>query len=377
MSATRPFASRISTAAPAPRPSRPDRPVIRTSRRALLAALALSVVAVGCGTATGDDGGSGGDGNLTTLRYQGSSGAVTPAELAEDLGYLEGIELEWVGNTISGPQDIQATASGEIDFGGAFNGAVIKLAAANASITAVIGYYGVDRDAYHGYYVLEDSPIREADDLIGAKVAMNTLGAHAEAMLDIHLGREGLSADEAADVERLVLPPVNTEQALRQGQIEVAVLGGILRDKAKEQGGIRELFNDHDLLGDFSAGSYVFTDEFIERHPETVRAFVTGVGRAIEWSRTTPREEVIARMTDIVERRDRDESPDALRYWKSYGVAGTGGLIDEGEFDLWIDWLAERGEIEAGSIGAADLFTNEFNNAGDAPADTETEETDR
>jgi hypothetical protein len=47
---------------------------------------------------------------VSELRYQGSAYAVTYPELAEDLGYLAPIRLNWVGNPISGPQDIQATA---------------------------------------------------------------------------------------------------------------------------------------------------------------------------------------------------------------------------------------------------------------------------
>ena len=56
------------------------------------------------------------------LRYQGWAGTVTLPELAEDLGYLAPVKLKWIGNTISGPQDIQTAATGSVDFGGAFNG---------------------------------------------------------------------------------------------------------------------------------------------------------------------------------------------------------------------------------------------------------------
>src|SRR6185369_14782779 len=74
------------------------------------------------------------------LRYQGFTGQVTYPELAEDLGLLAPIKLNYVGNTISGPQDIQSVVSGDTDYGGAFNGAVIKLIAAKAPIKAVVGY---------------------------------------------------------------------------------------------------------------------------------------------------------------------------------------------------------------------------------------------
>src|SRR6478609_4837368 len=109
------------------------------------------------------------------LRYQGFAGIVTYPELAEDLGFLAPIKLNYVGNTISGPQDIQSVVTGDTDYGGAFNGAVIKLLAAKAPIKAVVGYYGTDENTFAGYYVLADSPIKTARDLIGKKVAVNTL----------------------------------------------------------------------------------------------------------------------------------------------------------------------------------------------------------
>ncbi|MFI9822503.1 ABC transporter substrate-binding protein [Streptomyces sp. NPDC052013] len=332
-----------------------------STRRQFLTLLGLSAVSAGCGAATGAPSGKG---QTRTLRYQGWAGQVTVAELAADLGYLEDVKLEWVGNTISGPQDIQSAATGQVDFGGAFNGAVVKLAANNAPIKAVISYYGTDRHAYNGFYVLEDSAVRSPRDLLGKKVGMNTLGGHSEALLDIYLRRKGLSDAEIDEVESLVVPPVNTEQALRQKQIDVAVLGGMLRDKALEKGGIRPLFTDHQLLGSFSAGTYVMTNRFLRQNPDTARVFVTGVGRALDWSRSTPREEVVARMTDIVNRRRRNEDPAPLKYWRSYGVAEAGGRITGKELQLWIDWLAERGDIDKDRVRPADLFTNDFNEAG-------------
>src|SRR5690606_39998870 len=99
-----------------------------------------------------------------------------------------------------GPQGTHHATAGQGDFGGPLNGTVVKLTARRAPITEVIGYYGVDEDEASGYYVLEDSPITGPRDLMGAKVGMNTLGAHSEAMLDIYLERHGLSQAERARV---------------------------------------------------------------------------------------------------------------------------------------------------------------------------------
>ncbi|MGM1063063.1 ABC transporter substrate-binding protein [Saccharothrix sp. Mg75] len=329
-----------------------------TTRRNFLGLtfLGLTAAAVGCSTADG----AGGAGTKV-LRYQGWAGDVSLPELAADLGYLGDVRLEWVGNTTSGPQDIQSAATGQVDFGGAFNGAVVKLKAAGAPIRSVIGYYGADEAAYSGFYVPEDSPITTARDLVGKKVGMNTLGAHHEAMLGIYLKRNGVSPEEAKGVEPIAVPPVNIEQSLRQGQLDVGVLGGILRDKALEKGGLRKLFSDFDLLGAFTAGTYVFTEKFIAQNPETVRTFVTGVARAIEWSRTTPRDEVVARKVAVLTGRGRNEDPAALGYWRSTGVAHEGGRIVDEELAIWVDWLAERGEITKDQVTLSALYTNEFN----------------
>jgi ABC-type nitrate/sulfonate/bicarbonate transport system substrate-binding protein len=303
-----------------------------------------------------------------TLRYQGFAGQVTYPELAEDLGYLAPIKLDYVGNTISGPQDIQTVVTRDIDFGGAFNGAVIKLMAAKAPITAVMGYYGVDENTWSGYYVLEDSPIRSARDFIGKKVSVNTVGAHQEFVLREYLARAGLSKDEISQVTLVVIPPVSGEQALRQGQVDVAVLQSILRDKALERGHIRSVFTDYDLFGKFTAGSYVMTKDFLRDNPKTARRFVEATSRAIEWARNTPRGEVVARMTAIVGRRGRNEDASPIKYWRSTGIAGTGGLISEREYQIWIDWLVKDGQLQPRQLIPSELYTNELNPFAKGPA---------
>ncbi|MEN3305937.1 MAG: hypothetical protein V7603_2139 [Micromonosporaceae bacterium] len=324
---------------------------------ALLVSVAAGVALSGCG-AQASGGAKGAE--ITTLRYQGSVGAVTLPELAADLGYLGTVKLAWIGNTISGPQDIQAATTGDTDFGGAFNGAIIKLVAHHAPVKALVAYYGVDTQAFSGFYVLDGSPITSARDLIGKKIGMNTLGAHSEAVLRTYLSRNGLSPDQIKQVTEVVVPPVNTEQSLRGHQIDVAVLGGALRDRALARGGIHPLFSDYQLLGKFSAGSFVMRTDFIRKNPNTVRTFVAGVAKAIEWARAQPRDTVVAEFEKILKARGRNEDDTQLRFWKSYGVAGTGGLIADSEFQTWIDWLHGDGELKQ-ALKLTDLFTNQFN----------------
>lgn len=332
----------------------------RTLRTAVVAVAAVVTLclAAGCSSSGQPTQTAGGK---TVLRYQGWTGEVNFHELAEDLGYYNTVQLEWVGDTTSGPQDIQSVATGDVDFGSAFNGAVVKLNAAGADITSVLSSYGADDGEYTGYFVLENSPIHSARDLIGKKVGMNTLGAHHEFLTREWLAKEGMSKDEIDTVTLTVVPPVNTEQALRDGQIDVAALNTIYRETATGRGGIRPLFTDKSLFGAFSYGTYVMRNDFIVENPEATADFVQGTARAIRWTQLTPRDEVVAKFRDIIGKRQRNENTATIEYWRSPGIPAVGGVIVDRELQTWIDWLVRSGELDTDQLQAKDLYTNEFN----------------
>ncbi|MCT2194159.1 ABC transporter substrate-binding protein [Paenibacillus sp. p3-SID1389] len=325
-----------------------------------LLAVVLVAGALLAGCAGGRAGANGGEDKV--LQYNSSPGTVSFPELAEDLGYLGDVKLESIGSTTGGPESIQLTATKQTDFGSAFNGAIIKSVAQNVKIKSVVGSYGSDKDTYIGAYVLESSSIRTAKDFIGKKVGVNTLGAHLEFMTKDYLRLGGLTEKEISQVTLVTVPSGNAEQILRSGQIEVVLLSGVARDRALEKGGLVELFRDIDVYQtEFTAGDYFFTEEYIKNNPNTVRQFVEGVAKAIEWERTTPREEVIKRMESIVEKRDGKDATLNLKYWKSPGIATEGGVITPEEYQRWIDWLVNEGELKEGQLKPEDLYTNEFN----------------
>jgi ABC-type nitrate/sulfonate/bicarbonate transport system substrate-binding protein len=324
--------------------------------------LALAAVALAGLTACSSADASSGKDGVIALRYQGWLDTVTLPEVAEALGYFDGkVELKWVGNTISGPQDIQSAATGQTDFGGAFAGAVAKLADAGAPIKAVLNYYGSDAKTFLGFYVRNDSPIHSAKDLIGKKIGVNTLGGQAEADIHDYLRKAGLSEADVKRVQLVALPPPNTEQALRKGQIDVAGLSGQFQQRAEANGGLRLVFSDYQEYGAFNGGPYVFRTDFIRKHPGAVRAFTAGVAKAIEWERTTPRAEVIAEFTKIINARHRaNEDTSSLKYWQSVGVESKGGLLSDTDFTRWTSWLHDTGAIK-GAVDASKLWTNEYN----------------
>ncbi|MFG1795724.1 ABC transporter substrate-binding protein [Nocardia sp. NPDC049149] len=328
--------------------------------RALAAAVALVTglsVLTGCGTS---EPGNTADGK-TVFRYQGATGQVSPFELADDLGYFSKIALRWVGDTTSGPANIQAAATNQVEFGSAFNGAVVKLIAGGAKVTSVLSSYGSDDQSFTGYFVRDDAGINSPRDLIGKKVGINTLGAHHEFVTREWLHQQGLSEKEIKQVELTVVPPANTEDALRKGQIDVGALGSVFRETAVERGGIHPLYTDKALFGTFDYGTYVFRNDYLAKNQEAVKDFVQGTARATRWLQVTPREEAVARLTSIIEKRGRNENTGLLKYWRSSGIPVPGAVIAEKELQIWIDWLVRNGELKDGQLKATDLFTNKDN----------------
>ncbi|MCH7336277.1 ABC transporter substrate-binding protein [Acinetobacter sp. NIPH 2699] len=292
-----------------------------------------------------------------SFNYMGAAGVVGPIALAEDLGYLAPVKPNYVGIATGGPQGLQAALTGDVDISSSsFVGSIVNVVAGKAPMVAVVAAYGSPPDDNKGYYVLENSSIKQPRDLIGKKVAVNILGAQAEVMLKEWLKRGGLTADEIKQVTLVVVPPGSGEQALRQGHVQVAALTG----PAIERGNVRVLYRDWEMFGDKTLGAYAMSKRYLDKNPNTATHIVTAIGRAFEWANAHPREEVIARFEKIIEKRQRMENSDALKYFYGWGVA-DGGKLKEEDFKLWIDWLEKDGQLKPEQIKADQVYTNQYN----------------
>jgi len=328
------------------------------------AAIAFSGILVAAGAA-GCSAGTAADGEeVTTLRYQTSPGMVNYLELADALGYLDGLTIKNTGQVQGGPAALQALVTGQTDIaGGPFNGATAKVASTGVGVTAVAATYGSTEDVNSSVLTLEDSDITDGRDLIGKKVAVNTLGANAEAVLDTYLAEEGLSADEIDRVTLVPLPGINAEPALREGQVDAVYLGFAAKSLALEHGGIRVLADDTDFVGPYNGGSYVLKDDFIADNPGTTKKLVGGITRAIAWDQAHTPAETKERYTTYLTKVGRAAEVKTLATWSGNGVATPGGVLRDEDFSIWIDWLKASGEVEAASLKPADLYTNDFNAA--------------
>lgn len=325
-------------------------------RNLLLGTLIGSTVMVGCSSPHVEQYAA-----VHELRYQSYPGLVSLPELAQDLGYLGDIKLSYVGSVQGGPQDLLTLVAGDVDFAGAFNGAVVKVIAAGLDVVPVVASYGSDAEQNVGFYVLENSPIRSARDFIGKKVAVNAYGAHYDFVVKDYLARHGLTKQEIRQVELIMLPPVSSEQALRNGQIDIAVFSGILEKRALKTGGVRSIFKDIDLYGPFTAGSYSMRGDFIQQNPEVARTFVSGVAQAQEWLHRTPKQQIIARMESIIEKRQRNENTVLIPYYTGTGVHEIGGVQKDQDFAPWVKALEQEHKLKPNQIDVSRIYSNEFN----------------
>lgn len=323
----------------------------------ILTVLGLSILSLFSGVACSLDRSVHGD-KVTELRYQSSAGLVTLPELAADLGYLGDLKLNYVGTVQGGPQDLLTLVAGDVDFASAFNGAVVKVIAAGLEVVPVVASYGSDYKQSAGFYVLENSDIRSARDFIGKKVAMNTFGAHHDFVLRDYLQQAGLTQAEIAQVEFIMLPPISSEQALRNHQIDVAVLSSILEQRALKNGGVRRVFADVDMYGEFTAGSYSMRKDFIEHHPKVYQNFVQAIARAHRWLQTSSTAEIHARFTRIIQERGRNETLALIPYFQSYGVHEPGGVQKPKDFELWIKQMEQAHKLKPHQIQAENILSN-------------------
>ena len=327
-------------------------------QKAILGAVIGASVIAGCSTQQVDKNPTA---EVTHLRYQSYPGLVSLPELAQDLGYLGKIKLDYVGTVQGGPQDLLTLVSGDVDFASAFNGAVVKVIAAGLDVVPVVASYGSDEQQNVGFYVLENSPIRTPRDFIGKKVAVNAFGAHYEFIVKDYLLRHGLTEKEIRDVELIVLPPVSAEQALRNGQIDIAVFSGILEKRALKTGGVRPVFKDIELYGPFTAGSYSMRKDFIAQHPDAAKTFVSAVARAQEWLHNTPKAQIVARMENIIDKRQRNETKVLIPYYTGTGVHAVGGVQKTQDFQPWVNALVQEQKLKPNQLNVSTLYSNEFN----------------
>jgi len=338
------------------------------SRLAAAAAAALAVAGLlsACGASADDVAAAGGK---YTIRYQAGSGQISLPELASALGYLPDITLKNIGAVTGGPAAMQALATGQVDIANSYVGAVANQIANGTKITAVVASYGSDDQQYTDWVVRDDSDIKSARDLIGKKVAVNTLGAQAEATLDLWFKKEGLTSAEIKKVTLVPIAGVGATEAFVNGQVDAVSVTPASRPLVEKSVKIRTLFRDTDVFGTFNGGSWEMSNDFLAKHADIATELVTGIGKAQQYAKTHPIADVLSVYDTWLKSHGQAAAVAADASIKSTGIISQCGLLSDKDFTKWTEWLQDKGFIK-GNLDASALYTNKYNKcaAGSAQA---------
>jgi ABC-type nitrate/sulfonate/bicarbonate transport system substrate-binding protein len=269
--------------------------------------------------------------------------------VGDELGFFaeEGIKLEFVG-PVPAPQLVAAVVAGKIDVGGAHVGRTIAGISAGAKIKAVSAHLETTKEVPHMVYVTRaDSPIKTAQDLIGKKVGLATIGGCHEYTPYAYLLKNGIQ-DPKSKLQITVMSDSLLDQALLQGDIDVA---GYHRSPDQIGKDFKVIFSDYDVWGTIGGGAPAyFSEKFIAEKPDLVRRYVNAIVKTHNWSNENPQKaaEITAKRGNVAAKSVRPV------YY------APNSIIKEETVTLWIDLLKEFGEIK-GDIRPDQIYTNEFN----------------
>lgn len=283
---------------------------------------------------------------------------------ADRQGFLDevGLDVEYIGALPQNVSLAQAVSTGLVDvFGSGHTTTIVNARQAGVNLK-IVNAATVDSSdfakTHMTWFVREDSDIQTPADLKGKTIAVGSLGGCVELWNAELLRQNNLTVDDVTVT--VISSELAQEQALRQKQVDVIVIHGPNNKVAYENGGLRILAKSYDIAegagdGSLSAvGVRAFTEEFIEKHPAVVRAYITAVNRAQVWAANNY-EESLAVAADFLEV---DESLiTGTDYTKSLWVEAD-------KIKFWVD-SAETNKLAGfenpGQVNPEELYTNEYN----------------
>jgi len=335
----------------------------------LLSALVSSVTLLGVGTALA--GGSAASAKplatasnapKTTVRYQDTAGLLNYVQLAKALGYLPDITLKNVGSVTGGPAALQDLATGQIDYVSvAFTGAIENAIAKGNKLKAVLSVLGSADNNYTALISKKGIDLSSPKSWIGKKIAVNTLGATEQALVDTWLQRGGLTKAQIAQVTLVPVTPLDATDAVLHGQVDGTLTSGPLLAEALKTGQVQIDFKDSSFLGAYDSNDAVMTSAWLAAHPADAKEFIGGVAKAIRFTQTHPSKASLAKLVPWLKANGLSEDANALQYWTTNGVVTPGGYIKTSYFSQWIPWLKSQHLISGATVGVNAMFTNAYN----------------
>jgi ABC-type nitrate/sulfonate/bicarbonate transport system substrate-binding protein len=273
----------------------------------------------------------------------------------ENIFKADGFSYVNVGQTVT-EQRPTALAVGQVDVLDIDPLTLANMIKSGIKVTAVAQSGDSPHDGdlmkeYMHWLVLNSSDLATFESIKTAnrtiKIGVSALGTSDDLQTNALLRRYNISKDQ---IEYVVIPDLNMQQALRRGDIDIAVLRAAFYACAEHNGGVRILAKSTDAFGS-SGGTtlLVFKDSFIQQHPETVRKFIVAYKDAERWCNANRAEAARITATHL-----QICTGDSHYYSES-------GAIDDSQLQFWIDQMVADGDLGQGDMKPSDLYTMEFN----------------
>jgi ABC-type nitrate/sulfonate/bicarbonate transport system substrate-binding protein len=280
----------------------------------------------------------------------------------------EGVKLDEIyGSGSAGWLPMMILMTDKVDVSGGGWPGWINARARGGKIKAVLGggsSYQNWPGKKAGLLVLENSSIHSVKDLAGKIVAVNVLGLTGDYIVKLMLKKNGIPLNK---VQIIAVPAENQEQVLRSKQVDAVAdttSGGPNFDRILDRGGVRVIpgTGKYEVLGSADSTGTGFREEFIEKHPEAVRRYVSAVEKArrILWDEFKRNPERVKSIhAGLV--REKGGNPDLSKYYLPPIHLPSYQYITGAEIQRWIEVMESEGQLKPGQVKAEDVYTNEYN----------------
>ena len=265
--------------------------------RLALSSIALAVILAACSPAGGGEG----DSSTTTLRL-GYFPNVTHA------GAIVGIEQGIIADSLGDDVELQARAfnAGPDVVEAIFNGALdASFIGPNPAINGFTRSGGealriVAGATSGGASLVVRAGIASPADLVGATLASPQLGNTQDVALRAWLAEEGLTTDLEGGGDVSIVPQANAQalEAFVAGEIDGAWLPEPWATRMVREGGGVVLVDERDLWpdGEFVTTHLIVATEFLEAHPNLVKALIAAHVQATDYlvAQPQPAQQIVA-----------------------------------------------------------------------------------
>jgi ABC-type nitrate/sulfonate/bicarbonate transport system substrate-binding protein len=188
----------------------------------------------------------------------------------------------------SGGQRMTAFQAGQLDALTASTTGVLFAASKGVPLVVPVSMARESTKTFStSYLALKDSDV-SLTNLKGKTIGINGYRTSIELYARIAVAKAGLDPDR--DVKWLVVPLPQMGEALRQKKIDLGVFPTLFAFLALESGTFRTIFDSAGISGIEEEFDVAFNRDFVKKHPDVVRAFVSDFVAVTKYFEEHPKE---------------------------------------------------------------------------------------